>query len=221
MQVKIYNQKEFFKLIYGTGGMPKIENLDKNIDFFSYDDCNRFFAPDLYCESFRMICVVNNNETEIYALAKFVIFGSKANRVSLSYISTNKLYLNRGYSKMILDKTFEYFECEFNSPYSIFHNLSIAISEFTPSGYKYVRPYFLFLCKKYNLPFFDNVVGHQEDNCDIEEFSKLYRESRILYNQTYKDKKWYVAEEYIKVPQKKNIIRRIIQKIFGYIVVNN
>lgn len=215
--VKVYNQTEFSKLVYGNGGMPKIENLDKNLKFFSYKDCHNSFAPDLYCNSFRMICVVNNNKTEIYALAKFAIFGSTSDRVSLSYISTHKDYLNKGLSRLILDKTFEYFENEFNSPHSIFHNLPIAISEFTPSGYKYIRPYFLSLCEKYNLPFYDNVVGHQEDDCDREEFSLLHRESRILYNKTYKDKKYYVYQDEKKKVKK----RRIFQKVLCYMGINN
>lgn len=94
---------DFFKLVYGSGGLPKIKNLDNDIRYFSYRDLNRNQNDNgnriYYCVLF--------NRNKIIGLSKLQE-SNLANNFWICYISINEKYRLKGYSSLLLDCLFRW-----------------------------------------------------------------------------------------------------------------
>ena len=175
MQTKVLTQHEFIDLLYGGGSMPLtkyVDSIDK-IRFFSYEDLTMFrFGHDKHTNSLRF--VVSYDSEHIYGVLKFAWFeGNK--HYSIGYCSTNTDFVNLGICTRIVDLFCEYFSLTYP-------NEVLNISQYSVSGWKYLRTSILKACVKNNISFNDNIIGYFDSGKEyVDEFYKL-RELSIELN---------------------------------------
>lgn len=170
MKTKVLTQEEFSYLIYGNSGMPKKKysiDLDK-IRYFSFDDiCRSWMASEKHTESLRYVVCYDKNH--IYGALKFAWFEGSKN-YSITYCSTNKEYVSQGICKEIIKVFCEYFS-------NTYPDENLNISQYSVSGWKYLRPTLLRYSKINNITFVDNIVGYFDDG---KVYDKEYYELRDL-----------------------------------------
>jgi len=145
MKTESMTASEFSKLVY-CGCLPKENYVNdlKQIKYFSYDDFGcHFYGSKEYNDS--LVFVVCYDEEHIYGVTKFAYF-SNEEHYSISYCSTNKNYLNKGICSKMVDLFTSYF------------------SQYSVSGWKYLRPLLLNLCKQKDISFRDNIIGYMDDD---------------------------------------------------------
>jgi len=154
MKIELLTSKEFKQLIYQGKNLPNknyANDLDK-IRYFSFDDIIgiNWFGNDKYTESLRFVVAYDNNH--IYGVLKFAYF-SCPNHYSISYCSVNESFFNMGICKKMVSVFCEYFSITYP-------NTELNISQYSVSGWKYLRPTILSECSKHNITFIDNIIGY-------------------------------------------------------------
>lgn len=175
METKILNTSEFQNLIYGGKNLPLqhyLNDLDK-IDYFSFDDFRGyFFGSEKYNQTCRY--VVSYDKKHIYGILKFAYFSGCGGKYSISYCSTNSDYKGNGICKNIVKIFMEYFSLTY--PNDILHT-----SQYTVSGWKYLRKAILENITNLNIKFEDNIVGYFDKGKKYdEEFYYLHDLSQKL-----------------------------------------
>ena len=165
MPIKNLTSDEFRNLIYEGKNLPK-ESYSKDLEQiqnFSYNDFGCYGSKKYYDS---LIFIVSYDEVHIYGILKFAYFESSKN-YSISYCSTNKLFLNKGICYKMVNSFTSYFSYKY--PKEI-----LCISQYSVSGWKYLRPLLLTLCRQQKITFKDNIVGYMEYGREyLEEFNKL------------------------------------------------
>lgn len=183
-EVKIFNVKEFINFLYRDGFLiKKYEKLPEQIKYFSFDNLNTIFASDEYLNTLRFILVIDSDKN-ILGIAKIAVFLCSNESVSCSFLSVNINNRNKGISKILIKNMLEYIKDNFDKPFST--------SEYSISGYKYLRNNIITKCKELDLTMIDNVIGFDDTGKYDNEYYNLCNKSRKIYNELYKDKEYYI-----------------------------
>jgi len=165
MKTEKLTASEFSKLVY-NGNLPKEKyktDLAK-IKYFSFIDLGCSYGSKKYDDS--LIFIVSYDEFHIYGVLKFAYFESDKH-YSISYCSTNKDHLNKGVCYKIVNLFTSYFKQKYPDEL-------LFISQYSVSGWKYLRPLLSNLCSQKNISFKDNIVGYMdEDGLYSDEYYKL------------------------------------------------
>lgn len=178
MKVELLTKAQFKHLVYRGNPFP-LEHYSKSLDdieFFSFDDIIGFnFASPEYDKTLRF--VVAYDSRKIYGVTKFAYWTSSKN-YAIAYSSVAKNYINRGICSIMISVLIKYFKETY--PLEKFHT-----SQYTLSGWKFLRPILRKYCNLYNVSFVDSVIGYFIEGDDREEFYKLRELSKQLNGKTY------------------------------------
>ena len=150
--------------------------LDK-IRYYSHSDFNPLFSDDKYMETCRIFIAHNNDD-----ILGMAIFAWWSDHFAISYVSTNKDYLQHGISKKLLETIIKYFSETY--PDFILH-----FSGYSVEGWKYLRKYIIEFSQKYNVKIKEKGVqypgskGHDKEFYDI--YSSSKEEIKKLYGEEY------------------------------------
>jgi RimJ/RimL family protein N-acetyltransferase len=134
----------FFKVIYGSGGMPKDETVFDRIRFMHYTDFDYHQKT-----SVKPYFVVLFNGDKVIGVAKIGYYDMTAeseNEYAISYFSIDKSYRNRGYSRMMADELFKLAKE---------HGLDMTTSSYSFVGFKKLRHLFNEYADKWGVNFRD------------------------------------------------------------------
>lgn len=179
METKIFNLVEFKKLIFSerTGNIKKeYKNLQDEIKYFHWDDFSTLFSSKEYLDSLHFIVAFEGKF--IIGIAKIAIFETSNHQISLSYLSIRNDFKNKGISKEMVRTMLEFTK-------NHFPNIPFGTSQFTYSGYLYLRKSLLEESKRIGIIFNDNVCGYVDRGLNNEEYYKLIKESREEYKRLY------------------------------------
>jgi hypothetical protein len=161
-----------------------VDQLEKDIHYFSATDLAiGYSASQLYKDSLKFIVCIEN-DINIVGVAKIAVYENDKDAYSLSYLSVHKDKIGCYYSQFLTKKMFEYVNGIFKNPKHKFTFKNFSTSQYTPKGWKYLRPQLIKYCNKYNIPFLDNVVSYPDYDFKInkvvhtEEFYELVDVSR-------------------------------------------
>lgn len=217
LSVVVYNYDDFFKIIYGDGGLPKDETV---FDRISYMDSQMDFGWN--ARDINPYFVVLYNKSKIIGVAKIGEYPYKPkNRYSLSYLSIDKKYQGLGYSKMIVSELFNFLKN---------NNLSLDSSRYTDIGEKRLRKILNEYSKIYNVEFIDNPLQNKtyenfgvgrEMSSNVIEFEVDYIDDSLIqkYQEKYPDK-WILYYDnddikYVFVKDKPNkYVGKIPKKVY-------
>jgi len=167
MQTKILTQQEFIDLTYGGGSLPlnKYVNSIEKIRFCSYEDICMFgWFDEHHNDSLRYVVCYDNDH--IYGVLKFA-WWSGNKHYSIGYCSTNTDFVNIGICKKLVNLFCKYFS-------SVYPHDILNISQYTVSGWKYLRNVIIDSCVKNNISFNDNIIGYFDKGKEYaDEFYKL------------------------------------------------
>ncbi len=105
-QVSVLDYDGFFQLIYGNGGMPKDETVYDRIRFFNTYD----FGWSQKSQVKPFYTVLQDGD-KVIGIAKIGFYSSNnfhEKDYSLSYLSIDLEYRNKGLTRVIADKLFEF-----------------------------------------------------------------------------------------------------------------
>ena len=167
MQTKVLTQQELIDLIYGGNSLPLkkyVNSIDK-IRFCSYENVCMFgWFDEKHNDSLRY--VIYYDSEYIYGVLKFA-WWSGNKHYSISYCSTNTDFLHNGVCRRIVNLFCEYFV-------SVQPNEILNISQYTVSGWKYLRNVIIEACSKNNIQFNDNIIGYFDNGKEFaDEFYQL------------------------------------------------
>jgi hypothetical protein len=192
MKINIFNINEFQNFIYKGKGLPNIlyTNLDKEFDHFSWDDLSTCFAPQQYLDTLRYI-VITNDKNIILGISKIAVFESSKHSVSCSYLNVNKNFRKLGISKILINAMLEFIKTA-----EIYSNKPYNSSQYSVSGWKYLRKNIIQKCTELNLIYIDNIVGFPDKDKNNkpmhdEEFYRLCAESKEIIKKLYPEKAYY------------------------------
>lgn len=176
MEIKVVNREELVNIIYKGKSIPcKDYAYDLSvIRFFSYNDLSLSYSSEKYEENLKFtICY---DEKHIYGLIKFAWFDLNKH-YSIATASINKNYKNKGIMSKMLKCFIAYFAKEYP-------NKELCVSEYTTSGWKYLRPKLIEYCSNLKVQFKDNIIGYADEmNSPYpEEFYELRALSKQLIN---------------------------------------
>lgn len=155
MEIKVLTVEQLTKLIYNGKNLPNSQYEDdlNNIHFFSFDDLSySCFANELYRNSLRFVVGFDNEH--IYGILKFAYYQMKQ-RYTIGYCSTNENFTQKGICNDLVDKFCKYFPKKYKGT-------DLYTSEYTVSGWKYLRPTLIKKCNQYNVNYKDNIVGYPD-----------------------------------------------------------
>ena len=116
-------------------------NLENKIKYFLYNDFNNYSASENYKKTLRFIVCYNNKD--ILGVCKFANWSISGN-FSISYVSTNIDYRNKGISKKILEVFFYYFS-------ETYPNETLNLTGYSILGWVCLRKYNLEFSKLLNI----------------------------------------------------------------------
>lgn len=173
MKIEILTKEQFKNLVYRGKCLP-LKHYSKSLDdirFFDFNDIIGFnFASPEYDRTLRF--VVSYDSRKIYGVTKFA-YWSSSKTFSLSYCSVSKNSMNRGICSKMISVLIKYFKSTY--PTDTFHT-----SEYTLSGWKFLRPILLKYCNLYSVNFVDSIIGYFTEGDDREEFYKLREQSKEM-----------------------------------------
>ncbi len=105
-KVSILNYSEFFKLIYGDGGLPKDKTVYNRIRFF--DSSTFGWSQE---SSVKPYFIVLQDGNKLIGLAKIGYYSydcSHEKEYSLSFLSIDIDYRNKGLTRVMADKLFQF-----------------------------------------------------------------------------------------------------------------
>lgn len=174
MEIKVLTAKELIKLIYNGKSLPIKCYADdlNNIRFFSFDDLSYVcFANELYRSSLRYVVAFDGEH--IYGVLKFAYYQIQK-RYTIGYCSVNNNFTQKGICGELVDVFCKYFKKKYGEN-------ELGISQFTVSGWKYLRPTLIKKCYQYKINYRDNIVGYPDKNNEYTpEFYKLLDESKEI-----------------------------------------
>ena len=173
MKIEILNADEF-RDIYNNlyCNVEKFDLKDK-IHYFSYRDFSTYGGGNKHQDSLRFF--VAYNDKDILGVCKFAYWES-SKTYAVSYLSTNKDYMNQGISKKILDVLFDYFSKTY--PTETMH-----WSGYSIQGWLYLRPSIKKMSNKYNVKIVDKAIEYITEWND--ENRNLFDESRKIIMSEY------------------------------------
>jgi GNAT superfamily N-acetyltransferase len=145
------NTKEYYNLC---------QQLKSDLKYFSIDNFNRPYSSDLYEQSKRFI--ICHNSKIILGICEIAMYDKKY--ISISNLSVNKQFQRKGISKLLLNKLMEVLKSDFK-------DITLTCSQWSVSGWKYLRNSLLNICKENNINFTDNKIGFCENN----EYDEMYQ----------------------------------------------
>lgn len=144
-KIKTYNHSEFFKLVYGSGGMPNDETIFNRIRYLHSDELkNRILVDE---NQFYYIVLFKGKK--IIGIAKLGYYSNSSEhekQYGISFLSIDKEYRGRGYSNLLADEMFKLAKEKC---------LDVATSTYTVVGYKKLKPLFNKYAKKHGVKFTD------------------------------------------------------------------
>jgi len=150
-------------------------NIKDKIKYFDYnDDLSKVFMSDDFVKYCKFFVAYNNKD--IIGILKF---GKFYKDYSISYLSVNSDYQNKGIVKDLLKKFLKYFKDNYN-------NEILNLSGYTVSGWKYLRPEILQLSKKYHIKLKEGYIEYDINwKTDKEIYDKAEEEIEKLYGKKY------------------------------------
>lgn len=166
MKIELLTKEQFKHLVYRGRDFP-LKSYSKSLDtieFFNFNDIMEFnFTSPEYENSLRF--VVAYDSRKIYGVTKFAYWkGPK--HFSISYASVSKSAMNRGICSNMILVLLKYFKTAY--PLEAFNT-----SEYTVSGWKFLRPKLVKYCKLYDIKFNDSVIGYFTEGDNKEEYYRL------------------------------------------------
>lgn len=153
IHAKIFNADDFSELIYGSGGLPKINNLDKTIKYFDYRD-----LIQLHLLNGKMLYfAVLFDDKNIIGISKLLESNIK-NTYWVQYFSIKKEYQSKGYSRILLDCVFKWAST---------NNYTLETSGYSNIGFNTLKRLFKEYSAKYNVNFIDNRTEPQYESIII------------------------------------------------------
>ena len=140
-QVEVLTSSQFQNLyneIYPYS-WDNVFSLKNKIHYFSWD--NFLSGSDKHNKSLRSITAYNR--IDIIGIC-IIAYWDGNDHYSISYLSTNEDYMDKGVSKRILDETFKYFS-------KTYPNETLYFSGYSIDGWKYLRKTILELSNKYHV----------------------------------------------------------------------
>jgi predicted acetyltransferase len=171
--IKVFNIQEFSEFCRKY----QKQNLEVDIKYFSYNSLSTYFNSQNYIETYKFIVAYTDNI--IIGICEIVVFDTNKDYISISYLSIHDKFKNKGIGSKILQKTLEEVK---KSKYPL------STSQYSTSGWKYLRLKLIDYCIKNNIIFKDNIVGYGEHDDD---FYKLREESKKIFNEKYPNENYY------------------------------
>lgn len=138
MKIIKYTDSSFFKKIYGTGGFPKINNLEGRLKYFMY----RLMTPN--GNGFYFSAELDN---EIIGLAHVGKNPYKKDTYWISYLSVDSNHQSKGIASLISTAIFKWAGRE---------KIELQSSMYSNMGWQKLKPLWNKLSKKYNVNFVDS-----------------------------------------------------------------
>lgn len=150
-------------------------DLKDKIKYFDYYDMSiPFSASKSYEETMRLITIYNSND--IIGVCKIAYWEGSQN-FAVSYLSVNTDYQNQGFSRILINKLFEYFA-------KTYPNETLHMSGYSVKGWKYLRKYIVISSEIHNVTISEKAIEYITEWSD--ESRKLFDESRLIINNQYK-----------------------------------
>lgn len=147
INVDVYNGQEFFRLVYGSGGLPKIRGLYPRIPFFDYRELDMRYKHD------KIYYLIIKEDDLIVAICKL---GEYENGIlTWSYNSVDFRYRNKGYGKTLVEASFILAKEK---------NYKLKSSTYSVLGYERLHKYKKDLSKKYDVEYIYDEDAYFLDN---------------------------------------------------------
>jgi len=152
MGVRVYTRKQFYTKVYGDGGLPKIDDLDKRFVYFDYE---LDFPYNMNWVDYKVYYITAEDQFgHIIGLAKFQENPILNNEYWINYICVEEEHRNLGFSRLLVNKIF--------ALASSFGDVRVKSSNYTPIGFERLRNLFLELSDVYNVRFIDGELKYYE-----------------------------------------------------------
>lgn len=173
MKIELLTKEQFKHLVYRGKSLP-LKHYSDSLDliqFFNFKDITGYsFSSPKYEKSLRF--VVAYDSRKIYGVTKFA-YWECLKHFGISYVSVSNGVMNRGICSNMILVLLKYFKTAY--PLETFNT-----SEYTVSGWKFLRPKLVKYCKLYDIKFNDSIVGYFTEGDNKEEFYSLREKSVAL-----------------------------------------
>lgn len=136
---EVLNNKEFFELVYGKSSLPSDRTIFKRIKYFDVHDIS--YSNKI---SYFVVLKENNKVIGLAKLAHYKMDNMHENEYSLAYLSIDINYRNKGYTRLMCEKMFEFIKKI---------NLDLKSSSYTYVGFVKLRKLLIEYSKKHEVNF--------------------------------------------------------------------
>lgn len=140
--IKVFNQDTMYDIIYNNDSLPNVQDLDKRIKYFHYNDVSKW-GNDSKAKNLYFVMYHDDYIIGISQLG-WNEYATDTNTYWISYTSIDHKYQGRGLSKILLEEVYKY---------ASEHNISLEGSRYSDRGREVFPKYHEYFSKKYNVSY--------------------------------------------------------------------
>jgi predicted acetyltransferase len=213
LTVSTLNYKQFFKKIYGNGGMPLDETVFDRIRYFSHLD---FHWMQEELKGQYTVLELGDKIIGIAKVAHYKNHKDEPNVFSITFFSIDLQYRNRGYSRIMAEELFR------NAKEK---NIDLDSSRYTVLGKMKLQALFKEMSEKYGVKFQEQLdYMHDGNHCydenlvhinEKKRFEELQAEGAemVLYHPKHISNKKQEEKVESVVEKKSNVFEKILEKL--------
>ena len=153
MKTKVYTREEFFGRVYGEGGSPIIDDLDKRFVYFDYQGD---FPWHVESNKYRVYFITFETDTGyILGLGKLQENPIIVGEFWINYVCVDKRFQGEGISRKIS-------ETMFSTIHDLEDDIYLKTSNYTVPGKERLEHVFLEYAKKFDIKFINGELRYHE-----------------------------------------------------------